>query len=230
MSLLFDIGFNEGTFSGLWLEDNPDGKVIGVDANEFYGKRKLADFITFVHCLVSNVNEEEETFFIDHLNPGVSTASERWRKESRFALGSKYVTKGHINWSAKYQVMTRTLDSLIKEYGVPTRIKIDVEGYEAMVLAGLSEYGGLVSFEWTEENWDIIEDCVCSLSKIGYKEFGVAGYFDEGDSFDGLTYDSSGDTYSLFPQTYFSWEDLKPLLTKAIQPERRINYGMFFAK
>jgi len=230
MSLLFDIGYNAGGFSKQWLDDNPTGKVIGVDANDFFGKRVHPPQVTFVNCLMSDKDDEEKPFFIDHMNRGVATASEHWATKSRFALGNKYIPEGSVNWSPPIKVPTRTLDSLTKEYGFPSRIKIDVEGYEAFVLAGLTLHCGLVSFEWTEESWDVLETSVLCLINAGYTKFGVAGFFEEGDIFEGLTYDAAGDTYGLEPKVYMHWGDLEPLLKEAVKPMRRINYGMFFAK
>src|SRR5213594_1452970 len=41
-------------------------------------------------------------------------------------------------WDKKISVPVKTLDRLIEEYGPPGFIKIDVEGYEAQVVRGLS--------------------------------------------------------------------------------------------
>ena len=45
------------------------------------------------------------------------------------------------------QISVTTLDKLIDEYGLPSYIKIDVEGYEAEVLKGLTRNVNMISFE-----------------------------------------------------------------------------------
>jgi hypothetical protein len=56
----------------------------------------------------------------------------------------------------------------------------------------------------------------------------VIGYFEEGDVFPMVTFSDKGDPYLEYPKNFYTLEDLQ--LDKFINPERRINYGMFFAK
>ena len=55
---------------------------------------------------------------------------------------------GHVAWDARERVAVTTLDALIARHGRPQLIKIDVEGAEPEVLAGLSQPVAAVAFEY----------------------------------------------------------------------------------
>lgn len=54
----------------------------------------------------------------------------------------------HVRWDSVQKVQVTTLDRLIAEEGVPRYIKIDVEGFELDVLAGLSQPVEMISVEY----------------------------------------------------------------------------------
>lgn len=66
-------------------------------------------------------------------------------------------------WTGEEEVEVTTLDTLVAEYGLPRFLKIDVEGYEAAVVAGLSQPVELVSFEWTPE---LSENAVGTINRL----------------------------------------------------------------
>ncbi len=68
-------------------------------------------------------------------------------------------------------VPVTTLDDLILRYGEPTFCKIDVEGYEAAVLHGLSRPLAVLSFEYVPAAQDIALDCVARLQQLDEYEF-----------------------------------------------------------
>jgi FkbM family methyltransferase len=70
------------------------------------------------------------------------------------------------SWERRVTVEMKTLDQLIAAYGTPKFIKIDVEGYEAQVLAGLNHPVSYLSFEFTPELMDEAERCVARLERI----------------------------------------------------------------
>jgi len=99
-------------------------------------------------------------------NPTVSTASEAFVAAAHAAPG----WEGQ-HWTRTVEVPITTLDALIARHGVPRFIKIDVEGYEAHVLAGLSVPVAALSFEFTTIQRDIACACVARCAAIGYRAF-----------------------------------------------------------
>jgi hypothetical protein len=149
-------------------------------------------------------------------------------KNSRFTKGSKHLGENSIEWAAPIKVQSTTIDAMIERYGVPDLLKIDVEGYELNVLKGLTQKVNDICFEWHEEEKDNLYKILEHLESLGYNQFGVIGWFDEGDVFPKATFSDKGDPYLEYPKNFYTLEDLE--LNKLINPERRVNYGMFFAK
>ncbi len=99
-------------------------------------------------------------------NPTVSTASEAFIAASHGAPG----WEGQ-QWTRTVDVPVTTLDALIARHGAPRFIKIDVEGYEAEVLAGLAAPVPALSFEFTTIQRDVASACIARCAVIGYRAF-----------------------------------------------------------
>ena len=224
--LIFDIGYNLGNYSKEILKLFPQAKIIGIEANVNLINSSFSNKnITKINYLVSNSKDKYHNFYINREFLGMSTASEKFISDSRFALGSKKLDITE-NFYEKVQVPVISIEKLINTYGVPNLTKIDVEGYEFEVIKSINKYSNKITFEWHEEFYEDLENIIIHLMKIGYTKFGVIGYFTEKTN-NKILKSNKGDPFSIEPP-YYKWEELE--LKNYINKDRRIHYGMVWAK
>jgi FkbM family methyltransferase len=104
---------------------------------------------------------------VSRRTPTVSSLAERWRT----ALPDANPGFQKVHWEEQIEVAVTTLDALIGAYGMPRFCKIDVEGFEAEVLAGLSRPVPGLSFEFVAGALDVAIACVRRLEALGAYEF-----------------------------------------------------------
>ena len=109
------------------------------------------------------------TLHINSANPTVTTASCEFVRAANGSGG----WEGQV-WDRAIDVPVTTLDALIAQHGSPQFVKIDVEGFEGDVLAGLSHAVPTLSFEFTTIQRDVAYGCLDRLAAIGPYRFNIA--------------------------------------------------------
>lgn len=103
---------------------------------------------------------------ISERTPTVTTLATDWRdartREREFA---------GVKWNQRVEVDVTTLDALVARFGAPAFVKIDVEGAEPAVLAGLTQAVPALSFEYLPRALDHVQACVTRLAALGAYRF-----------------------------------------------------------
>jgi FkbM family methyltransferase len=143
-ALVFDIGANIGTMTRLFL--SLGARVVAVEPNPDCARHiELTTSGDSVEVLQAAAGETNGLAIlkVSDRKDKMSSLSDEWRD----AVSRENAVYAGM-WKREVTVPTVTLDTLIKRYGEPRYIKIDVEGYEERVVKGLSQCPSLLSFEF----------------------------------------------------------------------------------
>ena len=136
------------------------------DAGRREHRRKVAAHPNVGHVAVLEAavaaTPGQVTLAISERHPTLSTHASAWR-EAREADP----LFARIHWNASTSVETTTLDSLIARFGLPAFVKIDVEGSESDVLAGLNQPVPALSFEYLPFAPGEVRACLRRLDTLG---------------------------------------------------------------
>ena len=164
-ALVFDVGANEGRVTETFIELG--ARVVAVEPNPIlaekvrarYGSRRVN-----VEAVAIGAAEGRAELRLGR-DSGHSTISPDWQD----AVGVEAAAR----WDGTVEVPVTTLDKLSTRYRSPDFVKIDVEGFEAEVLAGLSNAVPALSFEFQCRAIETGIRCVDRLSQLGDYSFNL---------------------------------------------------------
>jgi FkbM family methyltransferase len=176
--LAFDIGANVGTHTAAMLKRG--ARVIALEPQADLARRLQRDFpsATVVAAGVSD-------------RPGQGTlvkasASDVVATLNPASLGDpllRPLLPGGFG-VAEETIRLTTLDHLIAEFGLPTLIKIDTEGFEDKVLAGLGEPVEHILFEVHAWLQDVAEQAFARIDALGFYRYRVMPHGEIGETWE----------------------------------------------
>lgn len=169
--IVFDIGAHFGDRSMAFTALG--ARVIAVEPQPFARQiltwrfRHYPQTIVLPHALGAETGRA--LLALSDRHPTLATLSTEWRH----GLAQKDPGFAHVTWDHQIDVEVITLDALINQYGAPAFCKIDVEGFEAEVLAGLSQPIKALSFEFLTSASVITERCLAQLDSLGRYQYNM---------------------------------------------------------
>jgi FkbM family methyltransferase len=166
--LVFDIGAHAGNRVRAFVALGC--RVVAIEPQPDFARLlralcRLSPRVSVVEAAVADVSGRRP-LSVSERTPTVTTIATDWRD----ARAGDPDFDG-VRWNRQIEVETTTLDGLIEQFGVPAFVKIDVEGSEPAVLAGLGRPVPALSFEYLPRALQEVRVCVTRLIALGPYRF-----------------------------------------------------------
>ena len=164
--IAFDIGAHVGTRTRAMRA--AEAKVIALEPQKpfsSYLAKTLPNDVVFIEA-AAGASEMDAEMAVSSKHPTVSSMRTEFVDDASNTKGFE-----KVRWDKKQLVKMVTLDGLIKTYGKPSYIKIDVEGYELQVLSGLSSPVSMISVEYLPGFPNLTQEVISRLLELGEYEF-----------------------------------------------------------
>lgn len=149
--MVFDVGANIGVYTEVFI--SLGARVVAVEPNPACAKQiHWTAPAAAVWCAAVGDRLGTCRLFVNELNL-LSSVSETWVK------GEQAATQVLGKWENEIEVPMITVDEIVKAFGMPRFLKLDVEGFEVQALRGMSKQPEFLSFEFHHHS--ITKDSAC---------------------------------------------------------------------
>lgn len=172
VDLIFDLGLHKGEDSEFYLKKG--FRVIAVEASEElckFSEQRLKKYIDTGDLVILNYaiyqsDGEMVTFYKNNTYSVWGTIDINWVKRNERVETTSFATK----------VPTIKLDTLIKKFGVPYYLKVDIEGMDLLAIKQLKDLPDKPKYLSIESEKvsrrKLIEEC-SFLRELGYNKFKI---------------------------------------------------------